>query len=109
MPSTLVKRRPPSFRGAVERVRAGVAVIGRGRAVGFEKFAALAQCIQVALPGMCVFAGQVTERVHIVGEVRVVGIDDSIRTEGGKDAALPASIVLQGLVMGEGICSGVGG
>ncbi len=82
-------------------------MVGGGAAHGFEEGAAIAQGVEVALPGADVFAGDLAELFDVADEAGVLGVDDGVGAEGGDDAALPAGVA-DGLVVLEGVEGGVG-
>ncbi len=85
-----------------------MAVIGGGGSVVLEEGAAVAQGVEIALPGGDVLAGDLAELFDVGVEAGVLGVDDGVGAEGGEDAALPAGVA-DGLVILEGVEGGVGG
>ncbi len=85
-----------------------MAVVGRGAAHGLEEGAAVAQGVEVAVPGADVFAGDLAELFDVGDEAGVLGVDDGVGAEGGDDAAFPAGVA-DGFVVFERVEGSVGG
>src|SRR5580698_6422517 len=76
----------------VRSPRRQMSMVRRRRTVLLEERPTLSQCIQVALPGRDVLVRRLGKLLQIVLKADVLGIDDSIRTEGRYHSPLPSAL-----------------